>query len=84
MVTETECEGLGGTFHGPGSTCTVSGACCFDADGDGIDESCQVMDELCCEDLGGTLPDDRDRILGVIDRAIDGDVPLRPEEFRGL
>jgi radical SAM superfamily enzyme YgiQ (UPF0313 family) len=34
--------------------------------------------------IGGTLPDDRDTILAVIDRAIAGDVPLRPEEYRGL
>jgi len=34
--------------------------------------------------LGGRLPQDRDRILAVIDRALAGDVPLVPEGFRGL
>lgn len=34
--------------------------------------------------LGGTLPRDRDRIVAVIDAALDGRVPLRPERARGL
>ena len=34
--------------------------------------------------LGGRLPQDRDRIVGVIDRALSGKVPLRPEWSRGL
>ncbi len=34
--------------------------------------------------LGGRLPHDRDRIVGVIDRALAGDIPLRPEWARGL
>lgn len=34
--------------------------------------------------LGGTLPDDRDRIVALIDRAIAGQVPLRRESARGL
>jgi hypothetical protein len=34
--------------------------------------------------LGGTLPDDRDRIVAVLDAAIEGRVPLRPEWMRGL
>lgn len=34
--------------------------------------------------LGGTLPDDRDRIVTTIDMALDGDIPLRPEGDRGL
>lgn len=34
--------------------------------------------------LGGTLPEDRERIVGVIDAAIDGRIPLRPERTRGL
>jgi radical SAM superfamily enzyme YgiQ (UPF0313 family) len=34
--------------------------------------------------LGGRLPADRARILGVIDAALAGDVPLRPERARGL
>jgi radical SAM superfamily enzyme YgiQ (UPF0313 family) len=34
--------------------------------------------------LAGRLPRDRDRLLEVLDAAIDGDVPLRPERSRGL
>jgi radical SAM superfamily enzyme YgiQ (UPF0313 family) len=34
--------------------------------------------------LGGRLPRDRDRIVGVVDRALAGAVPLRPEWARGL
>lgn len=34
--------------------------------------------------LGGTLPDDKARIVGLIDAALDGRVPLRPEAMRGL
>jgi len=34
--------------------------------------------------LGGRLPVDRDRILADIDRALDGNIPLRPEWSRGL
>ncbi len=34
--------------------------------------------------LGGTLPDDRARITRIIDRALAGEIPLRPEDQRGL
>jgi radical SAM superfamily enzyme YgiQ (UPF0313 family) len=34
--------------------------------------------------LGGRLPADRDRILAVIDGALAGRIPLRPERLRGL
>ncbi len=34
--------------------------------------------------LGGRLPRDRERIVAVIDAALAGDVPLRPERHRGL
>ena len=34
--------------------------------------------------LAGRLPRDRDRIVGVLDAALDGDVGLRPEWARGL
>jgi radical SAM superfamily enzyme YgiQ (UPF0313 family) len=34
--------------------------------------------------IGGTLPTDRNAILTVIDGALAGEVPLRPEEYRGL
>lgn len=34
--------------------------------------------------LGGRLPADRERIVQVIDRALDGGIPLRPERSRGL
>jgi len=34
--------------------------------------------------IAGTLPDDRERIVEVLDRAISGEIPLRPESARGL
>jgi len=34
--------------------------------------------------LGGNLPRDRDRILAVVDRALAGGIPLKPEWARGL
>ena len=34
--------------------------------------------------LGGRLPADRARILAVLDDALDGQIPLRPEWARGL
>lgn len=34
--------------------------------------------------IGGRLPSDRDAILEVIDAALAGKVPMRPEEWRGL
>jgi hypothetical protein len=34
--------------------------------------------------IGGNLPRDRERILGVVDRALAGAVSLRPESARGL
>jgi len=34
--------------------------------------------------LAGRLPRDRERLLAVLDRALDGDVELRPEWMRGL
>ncbi len=34
--------------------------------------------------LGGRLPRDRDRIVAVIDAALRGEIPLRPERARGL
>ncbi len=34
--------------------------------------------------LGGTIPDDRDRILAAVDAALEGRLPLRPEWARGL
>jgi hypothetical protein len=34
--------------------------------------------------LGGNLPRDRDRILALVDRALAGEVPLKPESARGL
>jgi radical SAM superfamily enzyme YgiQ (UPF0313 family) len=34
--------------------------------------------------IGGRLPQERERILQIIDSAISGDVTLRPESFRGL
>jgi hypothetical protein len=34
--------------------------------------------------LSGRLPDDRDRIVAVLDRALAGEISLRPEILRGL
>lgn len=34
--------------------------------------------------LKGRLPDDREAIVGIIDRALSGAIPLRPEATRGL
>jgi radical SAM superfamily enzyme YgiQ (UPF0313 family) len=34
--------------------------------------------------LAGRLPKDRERIVAVIDEAVDGRIPLRPERYRGL
>ncbi len=34
--------------------------------------------------LGGRLPRDRERIVAIIDEAVDGRIPLRPEHHRGL
>jgi radical SAM superfamily enzyme YgiQ (UPF0313 family) len=34
--------------------------------------------------LGGRLPRDRDKIVSIIDRALAGDIALRPERSRGL
>ncbi len=34
--------------------------------------------------LGGRLPEDRERILSVLDAALAGEIPLRPEWARGL
>lgn len=34
--------------------------------------------------LGGRLPKDRERIVAIIDQAVDGRIPLRPEHRRGL
>jgi len=34
--------------------------------------------------MAGRLPEDRERIVAIIDAALAGDVPLRPESLRGL
>ena len=34
--------------------------------------------------VAGRLPQDRDRIVAVLDAALRGDIPLRPESSRGL
>jgi hypothetical protein len=34
--------------------------------------------------LSGRLPRDRERLLGVLDAALAGEIPLRPEWSRGL
>ena len=46
----------GGVPGGAGSSCSSeTGSCCFDADGDGIEESCAVMNQFCCEAQNGTF-----------------------------
>ncbi|MDA0329859.1 MAG: radical SAM protein [Gemmatimonadetes bacterium] len=34
--------------------------------------------------LGGSLPQDRERLVAAIDAALSGEIPLRPESMRGL
>ena len=34
--------------------------------------------------IGGSLPEDRDQMLAVVDAALKGKTPLRPEYLRGL
>ncbi|MBW2688241.1 MAG: hypothetical protein JRE19_20435 [Deltaproteobacteria bacterium] len=34
--------------------------------------------------LAGRLPQDRERIVEMLDKALAGDIPLRPERSRGL
>ncbi|MCB9864834.1 MAG: hypothetical protein H6820_15875, partial [Phycisphaerales bacterium] len=50
VVPQTLCNG---TYLGDGTACQGAGACCFDADGDGIAETCQIADEVCCEVIFG-------------------------------
>ncbi len=48
------CVISGGVAGGPGSSCAgVQGACCYDGDGDGINEVCIIADAACCSDVGG-------------------------------
>lgn len=42
----TDCQG---TYLGDGTACGGTGACCYDADGDGVAETCQVVNQICCE-----------------------------------
>jgi len=46
---------FGGTPGPAGSICEPEGACCFDANGDGVSESCLILSEICCEQIGGTF-----------------------------
>lgn len=46
VIPQSQCLG---TYLGDGTLCQGTGACCFDADGDGIPETCQIVDEICCE-----------------------------------
>jgi hypothetical protein len=60
------CQAIfGGTPQGAGTTCQPTGACCYDADGDGIPEACEVMAEVCCDDFGGTFQGAGTTCLGV-------------------
>jgi len=54
VVTRDECEGMGGGFAGPGSTCDevlclCEGACCF------VDGTCAIRIEPDCVDEDGTF-----------------------------
>ncbi len=48
VVAPAQCQGV---YLGDGTSCLGSGACCFDADGDGVPETCQIVDEICCESV---------------------------------
>ncbi|MGB0716938.1 MAG: hypothetical protein ACPGXK_13735, partial [Phycisphaerae bacterium] len=55
-IPASECLSSNGSPGGAGSVCSgIVGTCCFDADGDGIDESCEVLDEFCCSQRNGTF-----------------------------
>ena len=47
-MAEDCCAVIGGVYHGDGSTCTGTQACCY-PNGD-----CEMLDPWCCGDLGGT------------------------------
>ncbi len=49
LMSADACTALDGIFHGPGSACLGSGACCFGAAGG----SCVVVDKICCGDIPG-------------------------------
>ena len=53
VILQSDCEGLGGSFGGAGSTCGVTGACCIDRDMDGVNDDCIPADSTCCEGLNG-------------------------------
>jgi hypothetical protein len=48
------CEEDGGTPGGPGTTCLGDGGCCCDIDAGSLQyDACTVLDEFCCDALGG-------------------------------
>ena len=51
-MTRTECERIGGYYHGNDTVCGPQAACCFD------DYSCEDLHEICCNESGGRIPGD--------------------------
>lgn len=75
VLPQSQCTG---TYLGDGTTCLGLGACCYDADGDGISESCARMDQVCCEILeGGTFQGLGTACLGVGACCFDGPVGIQ-------
>ncbi len=57
-TTEFDCAAAGGSFAGDGITCSGQvGACCYVQGGNGVEDTCTVMDGNCCFAQGGTLLD---------------------------
>ena len=55
-TSESNCAAAAGLFAGEGSTCSGQlGACCFDGDLGGLDDTCTVMDRTCCMAEGGSF-----------------------------
>ncbi|MFQ5410786.1 MAG: dockerin type I domain-containing protein [Phycisphaerae bacterium] len=65
MIDALCCSDQGGVPQGPGVACGSMGACCLDADSDGISETCTQMDSLCCASVGGTFQGVGSVCLGV-------------------
>ena len=61
QTTPTNCMGM----FIPNTPCGNTGACCIDADGDGIPEICRVMAEACCASVNGAFQGPNTVCLGV-------------------